>query len=530
MDAGLFKLGARRGALLVSLWLAACGGGGGDEAGSAAPEVPEAPAASVQVACTGVGCDASGTGYGGHGLAILVYRNTGDVAAPASLRLEGTSGRTVTLVLGNGSAQPQVMPAQSAALAAVVDVPQAIPARTASRNPFRNDFGVAGTPRTAVPALAWQVGDMRNWIDEEDSAHRATLLRQTRAGDGRVVNLWLEDGEAGGGRVTDAMLDNLIARVAGSGDAAYELVTRLVGPVWGEQPYPHLLPADAPLDVVLLNIDRDGAPWGRVGYFWSRNNLLRQVRPQSNEALAIFLDTETLYLGGDIGRRYVVSTLAHELTHMANFYRRGVGMAAAGDYVFDTWLEELTAMMAEDLLSARLTPGFNATRDMRLPNWLKHGAYNCDVTAFDERRDATCYGYNVAGSYAGYLLRQYGPALLQRLSASQVDTDSKALFEQVLGEVGGIGLAESVRRWQASVALLATDAPVGYGYPARSEAGYALPGIDGRLFSGTRVMPTALPVRLAPYGAAALEQRDVAAPYAQTIQLPARGTLTVVVQ
>ncbi|WP_204277729.1 M30 family zinc metallopeptidase, partial [Enterobacter hormaechei] len=72
-------------------------------------------------------------------------------------------------------------------------------------------------------------------------------------------------------------------------------------------------------------------------------------QPLSNQSLSLYVDSETIYLGGNDGLNTVISTLGHEFTHMANFYQRGV--LHGSQYMYGTWLEEMTAMTMEDVLS-----------------------------------------------------------------------------------------------------------------------------------------------------------------------------------
>lgn len=170
------------------------------------------------------------------------------------------------------------------------------------------------------------------------------------------ISYWVESSEWGPGKVTQSMIDGFDAQmsVGGSVPAIFPSVERLTGSVWGPVPaslQPFLIPgaggASAPEDfqVLISNITPDGAPYGILGYFDGSNNMRASQSAQSNERLMITLDSETLYLDPTSGKQSILSAFAHEMTHAANFYQRGVlhglSMTSAA--------EETLAMMTEDV-------------------------------------------------------------------------------------------------------------------------------------------------------------------------------------
>jgi hypothetical protein len=83
---------------------------------------------------------------------------------------------------------------------------------------------------------------------------------------------------------------------------------------------------------------------------------------------------------------------------MINFYQRGA--LQGSDYMFDTFLEEMSALMSEDILAERLTPGTNPMRDGRITGWMSKPGFNCDLASWVSDANATCFGYNITGSLA----------------------------------------------------------------------------------------------------------------------------------
>ena len=116
-------------------------------------------------------------------------------------------------------------------------------------------------------------------------------------------------------------------------------------------------------------------------------------------------------------------------------YQRGV--LHGSQYMYGTWLEEMTAMTMEDALSSQIDPSFNNVRDSRFPAWLQ-SAYDCSLTAFDPSLSSSCPGYPISGSLGGFLLRQYGIAYYTNLLQNFTSTDSSAVLSNAIQAGGGM--------------------------------------------------------------------------------------------
>ena len=365
-------------------------------------------------------------------------------------------------------------------------------------------------------------------------ARAATLQRQATFADGRVINLWLENTETGSSKVTDAILDTLLDRFARPQYSVYGMVTGLAGQPWGTYGnYTDLIASSQPIDIVLVNFIPDGKPYGLMGYFHSLNNFKKNPAHDqlkySNESLSFYIDTETLYLDKTKGMDAQVGTLAHEFIHMINFYQRSV--LKGPRYAFDTFLDEMSAVMIEDILSEKLTPGSNSARDGLVPRWLNRSTFNCDPTNWGI--GDTCFGYNVVGAYGAYLLRQYGVGFYQQLLKDTSSSDSWTVLDHAITQAGGPGLAGTLPRWGSSIALLpAAASPQGFGYPQRQDAsGYTLVGIDGAALAAARQLPTQVPSTLVGHGHFPFtRQSDAQGNYQEQLTVPPGVTLTVVVQ
>lgn len=536
-------------ALALGAVLAGCGGGGGGG--------PSGPSSQLTAACSGTACGAANaTTYSGQGVGVWSYTNTTQAEQQIPVALTNLGSKQVTLIYTNNGDASVPMPALtltppaattataqkslSAASATVNQIPERIrnfkPRLTAADTQARQSI----KPQAAA---ILPVGSQRSWFvqpgDSRIETRQATLRRQasvpTPTGT-RTINVWLEDSEYDAAKVSDAMLDTLVQRFTSGSDAVYPLITGLSGEPWGAHSYGDLIDPDQPLDIVFVNFVPDRTPYGLLGYFWSLNNFKQDpANPDlkySNQSLSFYMDTETLYLDPAAGMTNQISTLSHEFVHMTNFYRRSVQLSKPGtDYAFDTFLEEMSAMMGEDIVAQRVTPGFNSIASGRVPSWLSRSGFNCDPAAWSADTAAPCFGYDVNGSLGAYLVRQYGVGFYKQLLSNTTSTDSLQVLGNAIQQAGGPTLPVAVQRWGANIALLPADSPSGFGWPARTEQGFTLAAINGSSLASSRVLPTTVPVNLNARGHFPfLRQPDAQGTYQEQLRVPAGSTLTAVVR
>ena len=536
-------------ALALGAVLAGCGGGGGGG--------PSGPSSQLTAACSGTACGAANaTTYSGQGVGVWSYTNTTQAEQQIPVGLTNLGSKQVTLIYTNNGDASVPMPALtltppaattataqknlSAAPATVNRIPERIrnfkPRLTAADMQARQSI----KPQAAA---ILPVGSQRSWFvqpgDSRIEARQATLRRQasvpTPTGT-RTINVWLEDSEYDAAKVSDAMLDTLLQRFTSGSDAVYPLITGLSGEPWGAHSYSDLIDPEQPLDIVFVNFVPDRTPYGLLGYFWSLNNFKQDpANPDlkySNQSLSFYMDTETLYLDPAEGMTNQISTLSHEFVHMTNFYRRSVQLSKPGtDYAFDTFLEEMSAMMGEDIVAQRVTPGFNSIASGRVPSWLSRSGFNCDPAAWSADTAAPCFGYDVNGSLGAYLVRQYGVGFYKQLLSNTTSTDSLQVLGNAIQQAGGPTLPVAIQRWGANIALLPGDVPSGYGWPARTEQGFTLAAINGSSLASSRVLPTTVPVNLNARGHFPfLRQPDAQGTYQEQLRVPAGSTLTAVVR
>ena len=536
-------------ALALGAVLAGCGGGGGGG--------PSGPSSQLTAACSGTACGAANaTTYSGQGVGVWSYTNTTQAEQQIPVALTNLGSKQVTLIYTNNGDASVPMPALTLTppAATTATAQKSLSAAPATGNQIPERIRNFKPRLTAADTQARQsikpqaaailpVGSQRSWFVETGSSkietRQATLRRQasvpTPTGT-RTINVWLEDSEYDAAKVSDAMLDTLVQRFTSGSDAVYPLITGLSGEPWGTHSYSDLIDPDQPLDIVFVNFVPDRTPYGLLGYFWSLNNFKQDpANPDlkySNQSLSFYMDTETLYLDPAAGMTNQISTLSHEFVHMTNFYRRSVQLSKPGtDYAFDTFLEEMSAMMGEDIVAQRVTPGFNSIASGRVPSWLSRSGFNCDPAAWSADTAAPCFGYDVNGSLGAYLVRQYGVGFYKQLLSNTTSTDSLQVLGNAIQQAGGPTLPVAVQRWGANIALLPADSPSGFGWPARTEQGFTLAAINGSSLASSRVLPTTVPVNLNARGHFPfLRQPDAQGTYQEQLRVPAGSTLTAVVR
>jgi hypothetical protein len=379
----------------------------------------------------------------------------------------------------------------------------------------------------------YTVGATRDfWLADATQRHM-TLQGTGTTTDGTMVNIWVETAEYGTGKITPAIVSSLLQNYAGTG-GVYDMVTSVGGPFWGTVSSAGVIGASQPIDLVVANFNHDAQPYGTVGYFWSLNNFVNQgsgLTYYSNADLSLYLDSETLYLAGTAGMKAMQTVMAHESTHMQNFYRRDMLMGP--QYAYDTWLEEMSAMMMEDWVSFNIDSTYNAIRDNRFISYLtynNHGSYTCGLTTW-EADGSTCDSYTTNGSFGGFLNRQLGLAFYKALLNDKSATTSMALLNDAIQQVRpDSSVAQELRHFTAAASAQVPLAAnmTQYSFPARAEGGFTLPSIDPSKM--LRLLPSASPAVLLSYASFPGVRARVASTYEETVTLPPGVTLSVVVQ
>lgn len=338
------------------------------------------------------------------------------------------------------------------------------------------------------------IGSSRSWIDNIPAtpASYSTTVQSVCASSGRNIVWWVDPNAVSSGKVSPAALQAMQNSYcdSGSGSGGLSRLTALLGKAWGpEATQPQVIKetARAPLDVnvVVLN---PPANVGWAGYFYGGNNFLKtsgvQGSSSSNEALAVFINADQVK--SDVN--FATSTLLHESTHMVNFFQRAVLRGV----VHDTWLEETSAMMTEDIVGPAVIPpptgGYDKILNVRLPAYLASGGGVSYINWPTLSSSEPFYG--MGGGFGAFLNRRYGLSIYQGLVTSCVDgraatatspaQTSLTCLDQMIRAQGGSGFRDELSRFGATVfgQLPVAGSPAGFGYPDVRAGAYTLQAKD----------------------------------------------------
>ncbi|MDR1007938.1 MAG: hypothetical protein LBL65_05165 [Campylobacteraceae bacterium] len=445
---------------------------------------------SATFQCNGASCGSSLSSYSGTNSNVWTYKNNGNSNVNLNVSMSNISNKDITIVYTNeGSSYVTIPPVSIDKTLKNEIYPYNIGYEEETyefREPdFIRDFEPAElieetddlklnqTPSYAV----WYEGNKRNWNVYYGSLVRATTLRKQLTVNGRTVNLWVEDSEYGSGKIDAAKINDISSYIS----TIYTDVVKVAGEPWGTHRASNLIASgNQPLDIVFVDLGaRSPFIETMAGYFWSLNNYKKSTYSDSNEAVAIFINT-------CMDNGYTLSTIAHELTHAINFYQRFVLIGSGNGY--KSFLEEMTAVMMQDVISSRIS--YNRVSS-RYVSWINAPLYHCDLSSGE------CDVYAMGGSFGAFLMRQYGIDFyktLLRTSGSSTDAIDKAIKIYDSG-----GLAKALRHWGASIAMFSSSQrPKGFGYPARNDNGFNLEAFDGNTYRSSRKLPVSSPATLAP--------------------------------
>jgi PKD repeat protein len=507
---------------------------GGSATATLSQGVVSAVANALVPDCAGAGCAAIGPNtYGGSGTGVWRYSNLTASAVAIDLNISGVSpGKTVTLLFSNGSnasassvpnpgVSPSVRPAPPAQPA--LPAPDALPAAAASAELRLQDRHDAAHARmlaanealarslnsqrrsaplqanaAALPTLPQQapaLDTVRTWNDlySGTSTPYSTAVRAVCAGpNGRNVVIWVDPHAMSSGKVTASNITAYADSVCGV-NGSFSQLSALLGDFWGSgaASLPSLI-GDTPLQdihIAILDVPAS-AGWG--GYFFSANNYKASLQRGSNEALVLFVNANFV----STSQNYTLSLLIHEATHMINFYQK----TAARGTGHDTWLEETTAMMSEDIVTptvARNTDGsgYNTATQVRLPTYVRSGG----AVSYINWPVLSGPNYAIGGAFGAFINRRYGLSIYRQLARGCASiVSSYTCLDTLIMNNGGLGFADEFAHFGASVfgVLPAAGNPAGYGFPVKVEGGYSLAPVDVSALAAQR------PATATPLGAA----------------------------
>lgn len=314
-----------------------------------------------------------------------------------------------------------------------------------------------------VTTKTWKTsGSLINSYDPKNT----TLRYEGALTGGWTLNVWVEDGVYVANdasysqyKITPTAVSQLADKFS---NVIWRFIREVEGEPWGVHPYGNLIDQNnKEINIVVTNITPNNSPYGVMGFFWSANNFSVTDLPFSNEALAFFIDSETFGYSSDgvnwdaqqPAQQKMFSTLAHEATHMTSYYRKNVKYGLSS---VETWMDEMIAMMAEEMIAGNLTYGnsYNpvvpldsgtSSNSTRLNDFVYNPTCNITVWSSDTNSSHFCNVYDsyaTAAALGVYLERVGGPQLLGRLINNNIyDKDT------LMTHLNGVGYAYLPNTW-----------------------------------------------------------------------------------
>ncbi len=455
--------------------------------------------------CSGASCSASSaTTYAGSGVGAWQYTNIGSVPASLNFAISGVkAGQVATLVFTNTSdsssltapafgAAPAAIPAASTGALSLnmqaLNRHAQMDAAHESMHQRNHELikqmrakpaavRAAGVKAANVPPVrAVAVGDTKVWVDTYDSANPVSYTLKVaqicKLKTGRNAVIWGDPN--GGATAADLLaLANTFCSNGGAGTGGFDALTDIMGDAYGTKSYSNTIgDTNGLLDinVVVPNVP-SSTKWG--GYFWGGNNFLKTAFPStknSNEALVFFVNGQQVTQA----LNYYKSTLMHEAVHMINFYQRAFVL----DTAHDTWLEETTAMMGEDILAKTIFGGsYNEMTQVRIPQYLRTGGGVSYVNWTNLSSDSYAFG----GAFGAYINRKYGLSMFKKIvtdckdgqTVNGVKVTSYACMDTLIKGAGGVGMGDELAKFGISLwgNTPASALPSGLGFPQRTVDG-----------------------------------------------------------
>ena len=258
-----------------------------------------------------------------------------------------------------------------------------------------------------------------------------STVRKVISANGKNLYVWVADNCWGSSSdkkhiVTQEMVDAFAPKFLddGADNDIYDWVTNAIGEPWGNTGYKELIPETDDIHIWLTDIDDDNKTSGTItlGYYFSRDNFLKHRYSKSNEKLLFTIDAVLFAKPAngpwnitDYWPQQMISTLAHEFTHMIYFYQNNVLNNQEGN----TAINEMSAQCVEDLVAnkihadgprgvqyATFGSGESANSNGRLPLYNSYNDYN--LLNWSSNKDEVLVNYSKTYALGAYLMRNYG--------------------------------------------------------------------------------------------------------------------------
>jgi hypothetical protein len=319
------------------------------------------------------------------------------------------------------------------------------------------------------------VGATGNFNESVNTNSVASTCRASRDLSGDInVNIWIANDDftgssCGGSCMTTAMAEAFLDKFLLDGTSdVYGWMTNMIGKPWGNHSYDNLIAASSQNTIDILFYDIPTVSGGTIiGYFHAKDNYKVTTESTSNERLIFYMDSvlASSASGGDgwhitdDNPSLIISTLSHEFQHMINFYQKPV--LRTGGTASETWLNEMSSLMSEDLMSKKLevngprgvtysddTAGSSGNSDTsgRLPTYIYYN--DKSIVSWN-----ASYGYSVTYALGAYLLRNFGGATFLKNLVQSKYTNTDAIDEALSKSGYNFSFSDILQRWGVSVLL-----------------------------------------------------------------------------
>lgn len=322
------------------------------------------------------------------------------------------------------------------------------------------------------------VGDIKTFnilkmgTSETHTTLSAVLAKSVSKGD-RTINFWVDNSKYSSssdviGKINNTMINILANKFIMQNNSIYDDLTTIFGKEWFDSSSnkDYLINGNKSIDILLFDINKSYDGGRVIGYFNPDDLFTKSSSTFSNERVMFYLDAHsfldsTPWSISDYWPDNVISTLAHEFTHLITFYQKTVLRSGK----ISTWLNEMISMLAEDLVSydigsygprgvlgTDLSSGHYSNTMGRLPyaNYFNNFPPNSyDMSSYIE--------YSVTYSYGAYLLRNFatgtnGLEFLKSLVYNQY-SDVNAIEEAIKTTGYNRNFLSTIQDWSKAIIL-----------------------------------------------------------------------------
>jgi len=319
-------------------------------------------------------------------------------------------------------------------------------------------------------------GDRKDFYLDADSTSNKTaatakkVVTVSTAFGKKTLNVWVSNDSFGSGCekvtcVTQEMVDTLADTFlkTGSDNDIYDWVTNIYGEEWGAEAaetYDNLVGANDEITILLTDIDKDNnKDGGTIGYFYPKDNYTASTASGSNQRVMFYIDSVMFANtdSGDTWQKEVYSTLAHEFTHMIEFYQKYTKL----DSQHDDWIAEMLAETTEDLVATKIR--HNGPRNVAYTDGSAGDPDNVNgrYPAFNENPTLSLTAWNNAladyskvSAFGTFLTRNYGGAKVLH-DIMYTAKEHEDLIESVTKK----SFATLLREWGVAVMLSDIESP-----------------------------------------------------------------------